>query len=781
MFKKPEMKALNIPATNLNIDKLVDKIWDLLDNSKTHLTKALILSAYKRHATHTQHQLRHALSAVEYLLDQESIPLAVKQAWAVQLVEEIDHCTPGFHDRVQNILLNYSTETKLTLDHCLYLCRMQWLEAFIRSKTTDVHTHNQFYKVAEKIGLGVYAIYSADPHSNLHMTESKVVDLLLNAKSRYYNLFTVMNSVYDMILDHVKALGYCGQQTKDHSYPMGFYAPVCELFKELFFNTDLTLDDVFILDDNSNIVDINWPTIITAILYTLCTYNYIQLSAPADRFWNIIAQHGLISSAMTFESVIAAFIYDNNSYWFQELPRTELAKRYSFLSETNQSILIDWHIALSFDLSADDLRATWLELSYAVLPDQYLLLRSILRYIRNGSMDISWLALTRPVRKPYNKLLFTDECCGNLFFDLILQLDRQQHHLDLYKALTQNNFAGADNILQAVIRYGNTNLVRRCIMALQSMQNHKLNKLLDDHTILLLAARKNGAVVSCILEFIGHLTTDKQQHYFDPIMMIHTHYRNTLEVMCIFQPQYADSMLEYLTKTANVTLYKQQLLPAHSSILMRVLLSCPQHLQKLLVCLERIDYSTFMALVFKQVNTYDMNVFGLLKKYNLLTAQYQLCEALLTRHLAHFYEQLLILQSAYGGESLVYKHAVQLYNNWNASLTIYNKAYKEHTAKGSIQAQALQHITEQLVTEWRTAMQAEMLILNKHRSCKNIITNVLMILSGIGLLYLIGKAVIDYAQGYGFFARPTVNTRTANIVLNINKEVALLGTSIQQF
>jgi ankyrin repeat protein len=177
----------------------------------------------------------------------------------IRLVDGIEKCTPGFHNRVNSIVLSLQATDK-SITNMLFNYRMSLVEKAAHKVSDDVHVINRFYCVGNALGLGVIPLTKQDPYPG------DIADEVIEAKLKamFFNEYTpeeIICYLIEAIQAHFRDKGvYEGR--KESGYAQLAYEAWMVSLQNLLGNEynidyEVCLSD----DDNDNLVDINRITL----------------------------------------------------------------------------------------------------------------------------------------------------------------------------------------------------------------------------------------------------------------------------------------------------------------------------------------------------------------------------------------------------------------------------------------------------------------------------------------------------------------------------------------
>jgi|GEM_PF-1749633 len=257
-----------MPVEN-NLANIASRIFQYLDNSTQQTTEQL-LNELTRHTDVTSYSMgQELLLAIQALdeafLQNPEVSNDTKTLIATKLMEEIETCTPGFHNRVQKLLMTQSGIAN-NLSDMLKAIRHDIVERVAMNNIhhtsfdSQVHAHNDFYTVASK-KYNTTAINAEDPYRGRLSTE-QVERKLDTAFKANYDLLGCLTQLEDRLRSDLNTLGeYRGELDGQDAYTHDSYNAFVEhLNKILEPPTPYTALDVLTLSDETGaITDIHWP------------------------------------------------------------------------------------------------------------------------------------------------------------------------------------------------------------------------------------------------------------------------------------------------------------------------------------------------------------------------------------------------------------------------------------------------------------------------------------------------------------------------------------------
>lgn len=183
-----------------------------------------------------------------------------------KLMEEIDSCSPGFHDRVQEIILSWSRPKNIP--QLLHQVRESLVVKAAVKVTNEVHATNRFFTIANLYGFGVRQRNREDVYLG-----SLNEQTILNALKQTFETSLTHSNVIQMLCDHLRsALSDCYLDYKEEGYSYGAYDTILTRLNGLLaidsIPLNLIAEEIFIKEEKeekgitvSRFVAINWDFI----------------------------------------------------------------------------------------------------------------------------------------------------------------------------------------------------------------------------------------------------------------------------------------------------------------------------------------------------------------------------------------------------------------------------------------------------------------------------------------------------------------------------------------
>jgi hypothetical protein len=218
-------------------------------------------------------------------------PLPEKAMLIEKLIEGLDTCTQGFHNRVNTILESFQKPQNFS--ELLYLVRKQLVEktaiSLMHAKKTilrgmyEIHTFNDFTLIAQQAGLGIKPNFAEDIFRG-DLDPDDIKAALQSEFENSYTLFNLPRLLVEALRGILIEVGYSGSKKKPEGYNATTFDDEVEKFTLLirkylgadFQNIDW--QDFFILDEESFLVlDVNWKLIEEYFFKQLLKENYFTI------------------------------------------------------------------------------------------------------------------------------------------------------------------------------------------------------------------------------------------------------------------------------------------------------------------------------------------------------------------------------------------------------------------------------------------------------------------------------------------------------------------------
>jgi len=196
----------------------------------------------------------------------------------LKIREGLNQCTPGFHNRVNGIIANFSVPK--SIDELLQEIRQSLVNRAARGISDEVHAHNNFSIVADREGYGVHPINASDPHRG-GIEDNTIVDTLNETFAAHYTPFQIMQSLYEAIVGMLNdPAGPIGTKDKDGHYTTGEYEKFLDFLIQLKLAKKDNRYEYLVLDDDSHVTGFNWEKIKLALWTRMNVGRYVHFNKP---------------------------------------------------------------------------------------------------------------------------------------------------------------------------------------------------------------------------------------------------------------------------------------------------------------------------------------------------------------------------------------------------------------------------------------------------------------------------------------------------------------------
>lgn len=271
------------PKTDLQInDVYLDPSW--FNNFAHELNcKAYLNTHVGMNSTYSGRKaLKESLSVIYIYyhgLNKHMISADEQAAIKDKILEGVELCTPGFHNRINQIIMGFQTPN--SIDALMMRHRTEIVTKLANAHINDdVHEHNEYFLIANKMGKNVYAINDNDPHL-LIVDKDAVRQKITAAFSQHYHPWAIIQNTIteykNILINHHNYTGI-----KAAGYGNGDYEEWCVYLAKLLdlLDEDISLADFLIMDEETVVVtDINWSYITEKFAEALINKGYFNLTA----------------------------------------------------------------------------------------------------------------------------------------------------------------------------------------------------------------------------------------------------------------------------------------------------------------------------------------------------------------------------------------------------------------------------------------------------------------------------------------------------------------------
>jgi ankyrin repeat protein len=240
-------------------------------SNETLLTRALLSKHLDGTYTHKESlldSLAFIYQSMKEAIQEEIVSDEIKSRFTTlttRLVDGIEKCTPGFHNRVNSIVLSLQRADESVVN-MLFNFRMSIVEKAAYQISSDVHVFNRFYCIANTLGLGVTPISKQDPYPGTisdEVIESKLEAIFLSE----YTPLKIIDYLLETTQAQLRGKG-CYEGRKESGYAQADYeAWIVNLQNFLGKESKVRYDLCLLDEEGENPIDINYFTLFR-LLYT---------------------------------------------------------------------------------------------------------------------------------------------------------------------------------------------------------------------------------------------------------------------------------------------------------------------------------------------------------------------------------------------------------------------------------------------------------------------------------------------------------------------------------
>lgn len=242
-----------------------------------------------------------------------------------QLSKGVGNCQQGFENVVNSLVTSFTLPD--SLDALLTSMRQGIVQSAARKLTVGTHAINQFSVIASAMGYGVEPLNTHDIYTDEY-EEEEVREKLSKAFSERYSLQTILLETTETIaaIMHDKLLyrGRLAVQPGDisYGYSCGEYENFLNYLAKIFPETNISRSQFLILDECSEVVDLNWREIRRTLLRTLINQGYFNLLAEETTVLGWLLDGGYSQGAAagsSTESSSLACLFENDLVYSTEV------------------------------------------------------------------------------------------------------------------------------------------------------------------------------------------------------------------------------------------------------------------------------------------------------------------------------------------------------------------------------------------------------------------------------------------------------------------------------
>lgn len=291
------ISLLSITATEEPVEIVVNKfisVW--IETLKDPELKTRLEDNLNRHvgpnSTFTNKELLVSYLNLLVALLSDKTPLILslekKQCLIQDLEFQIDACSPGFFNRVQDLIVKLSVAD--SVDKLLLKIRNSIVDKVARKYSTLIHTHNIIFKLADFMGLHVTIPDAKDPYGPEHPIDIESVKQILHLSiASEYQSFDLLNQLIETIKHEMNLhFEYFGQI--DSGYEYGYLQKFNHYFGNLFEHEGIPFDAYLQTknaqdEDDLTVIDINWEKFSYDLLNFLYEKNYFHEEIAEEKIF----------------------------------------------------------------------------------------------------------------------------------------------------------------------------------------------------------------------------------------------------------------------------------------------------------------------------------------------------------------------------------------------------------------------------------------------------------------------------------------------------------------
>jgi hypothetical protein len=205
---------------------------------------------------------------------------------ALKLQEGITTCTPGFHDRTNELVINFSLP--VNADEIFASERQSIVSQAASKATSEIHTFNRFFVIARLMGYGVRPLNANDAYTGM-LSDDEIKTNLEAAFATQHTLFNKLNWFYERLVSLIKKRGYDGERRAGYEYE-DYHKFDNDFLKDY---VEITASDLFIVEEQEvgekmnddddvlvvpKVLDINWANVKLAMLQKMRDEKYFLFS-----------------------------------------------------------------------------------------------------------------------------------------------------------------------------------------------------------------------------------------------------------------------------------------------------------------------------------------------------------------------------------------------------------------------------------------------------------------------------------------------------------------------
>ena len=305
----------------LDDDKTTHEVFNYRTNQVDLLTKKeIFFKELNRHAGENsgyseKSQLLGSLTTLYAIFTHPKTSNEQKNLIALRISEDVNQCSPGFHDRVNYVILLFNMPQNLAQLVAQARFKLADRIAGILASTSaqGVHVHNRVIQVAHEAGFGVWPINTNDLYyrtGSSNLSNEDINQILQTGFNNHFQLFALLNALCEQIEALIAVHGYQGKRGLGSVYEQKVYEKFCECCN---YFIPSKIDELLDMDITSgNVIDLNWQTVKRALLQQLIEKDYVRLSQEdvtsilnedAKALMPLISNHYEMAACLQFFSV----------------------------------------------------------------------------------------------------------------------------------------------------------------------------------------------------------------------------------------------------------------------------------------------------------------------------------------------------------------------------------------------------------------------------------------------------------------------------------------------
>jgi hypothetical protein len=304
----------------LDDDKTTHEVFNHQTNQVDLLTKKeIFFKELNRHAGENsgyskKSQLLESLSTLYAIFTHPKTSNEQKSLIALRIAEDVKECSPGFHDRVNYVIILFNMPQNLA--QLVAQARFKLADriaGILASKSAQgVHVHNRVIQVAHEAGFGVWPINTNDLYystGSSDLSDADIIKRLQTGFDNHFQLFALLNALCEQIEVLIAVHGYQGKRGLGNAYEKEAYEKFCECCNRFI---PREMEELLEIDTTSGkVIDLNWRHVKRALLQQLIDEDYVSLSQEdvvsilnedAKTLISLISNHYELAACLQFFS-----------------------------------------------------------------------------------------------------------------------------------------------------------------------------------------------------------------------------------------------------------------------------------------------------------------------------------------------------------------------------------------------------------------------------------------------------------------------------------------------